>query len=792
MMCFDPISYDKAEKARKHSENVQEQLNQHKLDYIEENLLKQQVVLEFSDGTKNEFTINEQGNYEMTVNLGWCRLKDLEYHGIWTGTRVDTIKYRRPVDMIKGCLTSIIDIINMEEVKGTIDLTVNVGKYTTVGTTGYIEFVVSKGTTREDFESSINMDSLVIYKLADPYTVVMPDNISANTKELIRLSIKSKEIASDLSAHKEDYENQFPITNLVRMELEDWIPGDSTNTITGNTIINKSNPTVTYYPRAISNNKSITGNVYYGRATLKVNTEDCTRIVLTLNNSSTGVNRVDDPEMGVLYTLSVVHKATSVQPLITVGHVYDTQSSEHTMEIKDVISINLTEVFGAGNEPTKQEADEMFSSLNWFEGKLNWKETFKVLSKKSTLITPDSIRNKDGLGQSPYLRNYKIIEFDHSKWVATSDTPSLSVETDREFVKFGYDSLKVVAHPTEATVIEYTFDKPIDLSNKYMNLWVYIPNNMMKSSQEIKFSTIAIYFMTPQGWVTQWQDRGYHRYEGMQPIVASPHTLNHVYAGGNGDMTQVSKIRIRIEKDPTNTEPVELYINAMSTYDFVNEHYMSIEFDDALLSVFNVAFPEMNRRGIRGGVWVITSYMKAGINGYCESWQLLKMQDAGWDVGSHSVTHPHLSELTEEEQLYELKQSQQDLIDIGIYRGPQFFVAPYGDSTLYSRKMAKTIYVNWRMTGWRKGNGVILEDPYLREGITIASGGVEGTKALIDHLVSKPGGYLPIVLHGEVGGTFEGYSFTAEEFGEILDYALSKGVKFITNSDMFPNTEIRR
>ena len=43
MMCFDPISYDKAEKARKHSENVQEQLNQlkndfiqHKLDYVEQ------------------------------------------------------------------------------------------------------------------------------------------------------------------------------------------------------------------------------------------------------------------------------------------------------------------------------------------------------------------------------------------------------------------------------------------------------------------------------------------------------------------------------------------------------------------------------------------------------------------------------------------------------------------------------------------------------------------------------------------------------------------------------------
>lgn len=792
MMCFDPISYDKAEKARKHSENVQQQLNQHKLDYIEENLLKQQVVLEFSDGTKNEFTINEQGNYEMTVNLGWCRLKDLEYHSIWTGTRVDTIRYHRPVDMIKGDRTSIINITNMEEIIGAIDLVANVGKYTTRGTTGFIQFVVSKDTTREDFESNINMDSLVVYKLAEPYTVVMPDNISANTKELIRLSIESKELTSDLSAHKEDYENQFPITNLVRMELEDWVPGDSTNTITGNTIINKSNPTVTYYPRAISKNKAIIGNVYYARVTLKVNTEDCTRITLTLNNSSTGENYLDDPEMGVLYTLSGVHKATSDQPLITVGHRYDTPSSEHTMEIKDVISINLTEVFGAGNEPTKQEADEMFSSLNWFEGKLNWKETFKVLSKKSTLITPDSIRNKDGLGQSPYLRNYKIIEFDHSKWVAISDTPSLTIETDREFVKFGYDSLKVVAHPTETTIIEYTFDKPIDLSNKYMNLWVYIPNNMMKSSQEIKFSTIAIYFMTPQGWVAQWQDRGYHRYEGMQPIVASPHTLNHNYAGGNGDMTQVSKIRIRIEKDPTNTEPVELYINAMSTYDFVNEHYMSIEFDDALLSVFNVAFPEMNRRGIRGGVWVITSYMKAGMDGYCEPWQLLKMQDAGWDVGSHSVTHRRLSELTEEEQLYELKQSQQDLIDIGIYRGPQFFVAPYGDSTLYSRKMAKTIYVNWRMTGWRIGNGVILEDPYLREGITIASRGVEGTKALIDHLVSKPGGYLPIVLHGEVGGTFQGYSFTAEEFGEILDYALSKGVKFITNSDMFPNTEIRR
>ena len=110
---------------------IKDDLAQHKLDYIEENLLKQQVVLELSDGTKNEFTINEQGNYEMTVNLGWCRLKDLEYHSTQTRTRVDTIQYRRPVDMIKGDRTSIIDITNMEENIGATDLVANVGKYTT-------------------------------------------------------------------------------------------------------------------------------------------------------------------------------------------------------------------------------------------------------------------------------------------------------------------------------------------------------------------------------------------------------------------------------------------------------------------------------------------------------------------------------------------------------------------------------------------------------------------------------------------------------------------------------------
>ena len=52
MMCFDPISYDKAEKARKHSENVQEQLNQvkndfiqHKLDYVEQiELTKRDII----------------------------------------------------------------------------------------------------------------------------------------------------------------------------------------------------------------------------------------------------------------------------------------------------------------------------------------------------------------------------------------------------------------------------------------------------------------------------------------------------------------------------------------------------------------------------------------------------------------------------------------------------------------------------------------------------------------------------------------------------------------------------
>lgn len=46
-MSFDPISYDKAEKARKHSKNVQEQLNQVKSDFIQHKL---DYTTQFNEG----------------------------------------------------------------------------------------------------------------------------------------------------------------------------------------------------------------------------------------------------------------------------------------------------------------------------------------------------------------------------------------------------------------------------------------------------------------------------------------------------------------------------------------------------------------------------------------------------------------------------------------------------------------------------------------------------------------------------------------------------------------------
>lgn len=106
------------------------------------------------------------------------------------------------------------------------------------------------------------------------------------------------------------------------------------------------------------------------------------------------------------------------------------------------------------------------------------------------------------------------------------------------------------------------------------------------------------------------------------------------------------------------------------------EKTLVVTFDDAHSSVWEHARRPMERLGIPGTVYAPTDYVGAGRpmawSGYdqwldteheaelaCMSWsQLRELADGGWEIGSHTCSHPRLSRLETGEIASELEDSR--------------------------------------------------------------------------------------------------------------------------------------
>jgi peptidoglycan/xylan/chitin deacetylase (PgdA/CDA1 family) len=105
---------------------------------------------------------------------------------------------------------------------------------------------------------------------------------------------------------------------------------------------------------------------------------------------------------------------------------------------------------------------------------------------------------------------------------------------------------------------------------------------------------------------------------------------------------------------------------------------LAVTFDDAYRSVIRLALPILAEYGLPGTVFVPTAYIGAerpmrwpGIDRWhgtaheaelipCSWPELELLVDAGWEVGSHTRTHPRLPDLTDGDLVTELRESRQE------------------------------------------------------------------------------------------------------------------------------------
>jgi peptidoglycan/xylan/chitin deacetylase (PgdA/CDA1 family) len=124
---------------------------------------------------------------------------------------------------------------------------------------------------------------------------------------------------------------------------------------------------------------------------------------------------------------------------------------------------------------------------------------------------------------------------------------------------------------------------------------------------------------------------------------------------------------------------------------------VAVTFDDAYLSVLQLARPMLDAVGFPATVYAPTAYLDTpeqplkwnGIERWHDgpherellpmSWdQLRELADAGWEIGSHTRTHPHLTEVDDETLRTELVESKATAED-RMGRPCTTIAYPYGD-----------------------------------------------------------------------------------------------------------------
>jgi peptidoglycan/xylan/chitin deacetylase (PgdA/CDA1 family) len=124
---------------------------------------------------------------------------------------------------------------------------------------------------------------------------------------------------------------------------------------------------------------------------------------------------------------------------------------------------------------------------------------------------------------------------------------------------------------------------------------------------------------------------------------------------------------------------------------------LAVTFDDAFVSVLELAFPILTRLGVRGTVFAPTEYVGTdgpmswpGIDDWVGgphereltpmSWEDLRaLADAGWEVGSHTRTHPRLTGVDDDRELALELEGSRRACEERLGRSCLSLAYPYGD-----------------------------------------------------------------------------------------------------------------
>ena len=203
-----------------------------------------------------------------------------------------------------------------------------------------------------------------------------------------------------------------------------------------------------------------------------------------------------------------------------------------------------------------------------------------------------------------------------------------------------------------------------------------------------------------------------------------------------------------------------------------------LNFDDGYRGVYQNAFPMMRQRDLPGVLFVSTGFVNREKN--LTRKQLVELKEAGWEIGSHTVHHYNLEELTPEYLQREIVESKQFLLKAGLI-GPGYasFASPL---TAWNEEVEKVVEKHYHVAR----NSHLLFFPKKREVKSMARVILKSTKlAQVKIWISEAKQLnLPLILiFHEIADGGNIYFFPPVIFEQLLD--LIKVYPVITFYDLY-------
>lgn len=203
---------------------------------------------------------------------------------------------------------------------------------------------------------------------------------------------------------------------------------------------------------------------------------------------------------------------------------------------------------------------------------------------------------------------------------------------------------------------------------------------------------------------------------------------------------------------------------------------MSITFDDGSLSNYSQALPLLESRGVEATAYIVPTWV--GLPDYMHWDDVSALYQAGWDIGSHSMTHQKLPTLADSSLDYEIRQSQIELQSRGF--PARHFAAPH---CRYDDSVVEAIRQYYDSNRVCEGINPAMKatDPYrLLSFLSYSWRSLFTYRTYIDSAIAV-GGWAIMANHEvAVDCTSDVWCLTTQMLADVVDYAIENRVKIVT------------